>query len=378
MWFVSRHFGNPIVYWIIIIFLYLVLFITGYKAKFCNKKDYWKICFPAIMLYSIIEGIRYGRGTDFFHYMYDLQNGVWTDYSELVYLLWIKFYHSLSIPYYWGFIFYSALFIIGFLFIAKDFKKFLWISLPLMFYITQPNTENLIRQCLAVSFIMIGYAFYLKKNRILSFTCMLIAPLIHSFALFPVVIYGLCIIPHMSRYLSRYPWVYPLLFSITYFFWDISLFDKYIPFISSLDLGENRLQLYIEQADTKFTSDSKLIHIVYGSVIYLTIKYIFTCYVLYKGVDIIKVNPRYTFIYIATFLTFFFSVFSCGIEIWERFGFIFEFAVPIVLGFILINRTKFKYIDYIYCLFLAYLYLYPLLINIGNTTENGCGFIWDK
>ena len=247
-----------------------------------------------------------------------------------------------------------------------------------MFCITQPNTENLIRQCLAVSFIMMGYAAYLRDKWLLTFFLMVIAPFIHTFALFPVAVFALCLIPKIPAGFSKYPWIYPVIYVVTYFFWDISLFDNYIGYIQLVDLGTNNMQHYIEQANIKLTGSSNLIHNLTGSVIYEAIKLIFSCYVLYEGTYIIKTNPKYTFLYIATFLTFFFSVFSCGIEIWERFGFIFEFSVPFILGYILINRAENKFIYCTYWIFLAYLYFYPVVIRIGSSSYVGCGFIWDK
>ena len=51
--------------------LFFILLVTGYnlsKREGLSSKNYWIIASISIIAYSLIEGLRYDRGTDYMHY----------------------------------------------------------------------------------------------------------------------------------------------------------------------------------------------------------------------------------------------------------------------------------------------------------------------
>lgn len=47
-------------------------------SQVSERKHYWKYCLLIILFFTLIEGVRYGRGVDYMHYVdvykYDLED----------------------------------------------------------------------------------------------------------------------------------------------------------------------------------------------------------------------------------------------------------------------------------------------------------------
>ena len=145
--------GDPILFWVLRLVVLLSFFLSGYLVSYKDKegKFYWKYSSICIIIYSLVEGLRWNRGRDYPHYYQDLTGSLFTDYDEIAYLTWIEFFKFTGFPFWVGFIFYSFLFVYGFCFLIKRFRaQAIW-ALPLFFIVTVSASENLIRQFLAMS-----------------------------------------------------------------------------------------------------------------------------------------------------------------------------------------------------------------------------------
>ena len=57
----------------------LLIWIMYYMGSLiCRGKNYWECCLLVIISFTLVEGVRYGRGVDYLHYVdvynYDLEN----------------------------------------------------------------------------------------------------------------------------------------------------------------------------------------------------------------------------------------------------------------------------------------------------------------
>ena len=145
--------GNPLLFWILRLLVLLSLFYSGYLITYKDKNGdfYWKYSSIGIIVYSLIEGLRWNRGIDYLHYYQDITGALFTDYDETVYVWWTEFFKFTGLPYWMAFVFYSFLLIHGFCFLLKKFKKGAIWALPLFFIITVGSSENLVRQFLAMA-----------------------------------------------------------------------------------------------------------------------------------------------------------------------------------------------------------------------------------
>ena len=157
--------GDPILFWVLRLVVFLTLLYSGYLITYKDddEKSYWKYSSIGIIVYSLVEGLRWNRGVDYPHYYQDITGKLFTDYSETVYVWWTELFKFTGLPFWVAFIFYSFLFIHGFYFLLKKFKKQAVWALPLFFIITVGSSENLIRQYLAVSMFEYALYFFLEK-----------------------------------------------------------------------------------------------------------------------------------------------------------------------------------------------------------------------
>ena len=115
----SSSTGDPIVYWTLYVLLTLVLTFCGWQISRDNEKQskFKKYAWIAGVSYSLVEGLRWLRGADYYHYYMDLESNFMSGYCtpdpEPVYKLWVNFFHSTGLHPTIAFIFYSALLIAG-------------------------------------------------------------------------------------------------------------------------------------------------------------------------------------------------------------------------------------------------------------------------
>ena len=138
--------GNPLIFWVLRLVVFLSLLYSGYliSSKDQDGKSFWKFSSIGIIVYSLVEGLRWNRGVDYPHYYQDLTGKLFTDYSEYVYVWWTELFKFTGLPYWIAFIFYSFLLIHGFCCLMKHFKKQAIWALPLFFIITVILTRKVI------------------------------------------------------------------------------------------------------------------------------------------------------------------------------------------------------------------------------------------
>ncbi|MBR4325290.1 MAG: EpsG family protein [Bacteroidales bacterium] len=167
-----------------ILFLLLSLGIFYFCGKNISKtgKIFSKYGIIIILVFTLNEGLRYGRGIDYNVYGIHFEryvNGESIDKNEFLYVWLVKFLIQFEIPFQGLIIIQSLIFIIALLYFLNNFKQILPYALPLFYLFTVYSFENLIRWFMGFSLILIGLSFLLKGNKKLFFSISLLSIFIH-------------------------------------------------------------------------------------------------------------------------------------------------------------------------------------------------------
>ena len=169
--------------------MFFILYLAGKGLKENGGKIFSKPGIAAILAYTLNEGLRFGRGINYSNYweMYhEVSLGVPQD-RDVFFVNLLKAMIFLDIPYQ-GLIFLeSFMFMLGTLFLLRNFRHILPIALPLFTFFSYPAVENMIRWYFGFSFLLIGLSFLLNKQTKYYFVISFIGCLFHI-GLVPIVL----------------------------------------------------------------------------------------------------------------------------------------------------------------------------------------------
>lgn len=240
-------------YLILYIILLALALYTGKKlSKVILVKDYWKKSIPLIVTYSLIEGLRYLRGADYQVYC-DTYLGRVTKvgylFSELN-----DFLNYLGVPFWGAFVVYSLIWIIAVLFFLRPYRKLITLGLPLLLVSHLYYSENLIRQYVAFSFVLISINYILEKKYLKFVALSILSVAIHPISIFfpftICIVYALKSPVKPSISLSIY--ISVIVFSMVPVYTVIS--DIINTSLSNLNIGE--LEQYAQNSDRWFGEDA--------------------------------------------------------------------------------------------------------------------------
>lgn len=382
--------GDPTIYWTLYVLLTLILTFCGWGISKDDEKQsqFNKYAWIAGISYSLIEGLRWLRGADYYHYYMDLDTDfkatVCTPDPEPIYEWWVNLFHMTGLHPSIAFIIYSALLIFGVLLIFKSYPKAALWGLPLFFLITNSQTENIVRQTLATSFLIFAYVAYLNEKKKMMFAMLCVVPLIHSAGLYGVALF--LIFTYVKVPLKQ-PWILVALFLFAYYFWNPDWFQGFADYLSKLNLGDDvKGQSYLDNSDRWFTSEGSIATVLGNgvaqlSMLYITIKFLVNLFIVYFGFyacrDDRKLQTVYYFAYIALII----QTIAGDIELFTRFSNWTDLLTPILVGvmFAKIKLPQIKNLQVvIYVVFAINYIFYGLIRSIGSLPYAGCGFIWDK
>lgn len=344
----STIIGDPILFWLLRITLLVIFIYTGSKITYKYKeqnKIYWKIATPLIIFYTLNEGLRWNRGVDYYHYYQDLTGELFKDTTDFLYLQWLNLFKLTNLPFWCGFLFYSLILIASYLFLIRLFQETAIWTLPLFFLSTVRFSENLIRQYIAITFIILAIYFLIKRrDRYVILFC-LMSILIHFSAIVPSFILFAIGYFHFDKTLKT-PFIPLLLFSFFYFAWDNSYFSYITDFLGSLSSSDENLDNYLAGADIWFSEEGSLSN-KHGenitssySLIYMVVKYFIYAYAILKGFYLVKKDIKYRLIYWLSYIAIIFDTIRGDIEMYLRFYVWFSFLVPILFGALLIRPNE--------------------------------------
>lgn len=382
--------GDPAIYWTFYVLLTLILTFCGWGISKDDEKQsqFNKYAWIAGISYSLIEGLRWLRGADYYHYYMDLDTNfkarVCTPDPEPLYEWWVNLFHMTGLHPSIAFIIYSALLIFGVLLIFKSYPKAALWGLPLFFLMTNSQTENIIRQTLATSFLIFAYVAYLNEKKKLMFAMLCVIPLIHSSGLFGVALF--LIFTYIKVPLKQ-PWILVALFLFAYYFWNPDWFQGFADYLSKLNLGDDvKGQGYLDNTDRWFTSEGSITNVlgkkaVQLSMLYVSINFLVNLFIVLFGFYACKDDQKLQTVYYFAYIALIIQTIAGDIEIFTRFSNWTNLLTPILVGvmFAKIKLPQIKNLQVvIYIVFAINYIFYGLIRSIGSLPYAGCGFIWDK
>lgn len=382
--------GDPAIYWTFYVLLTLILAFCGWGISEDDEKQsqFNKYAWIAGISYSLIEGLRWLRGADYYHYYMDLDTNfkarVCTPDPEPLYEWWVNLFHMTGLHPSIAFIIYSALLIFGVLLIFKSYPKAALWGLPLFFLMTNTQTENIIRQTLATSFLIFAYVAYLNEKKKLMFAMLCVIPLIHSSGLFGVALF--LIFTYIKVPLKQ-PWILVALFLFAYYYWNPDWFQGFADYLSKLNLGDDvKGQGYLDNTDRWFTSEGSITNVlgkkaVQLSMLYVSINFLVNLFIVLFGFYACKDDQKLQTVYYFAYIALIIQTIAGDIEIFTRFSNWTNLLTPILVGvmFAKIKLPQIKNLQVvIYIVFAINYIFYGLIRSIGSLPYAGCGFIWDK
>lgn len=168
-------------------------FYFGYRlSKTKDNSSYWRYAIFPIILYALIEGLRWGRMTDYnyyYHQYHYLKNWIsYEDNANPLFTIICYAFKLVGISYPVFLMFQCGLLMCSCIYFLKPYKRYALFCLPLVLVVTAMN-ENFIRWWFALSFIYIGLHLYLSKKYILALAVSLCGYFIHwgVIAIIPMV-----------------------------------------------------------------------------------------------------------------------------------------------------------------------------------------------
>lgn len=358
--------------------------LSFWVAKSKNDKVYWKRAIWLILIWSLIDGLRFARDQDYNSYyprFVSMASGSNLDEYEYLFYLICRLFGLLSLPY-WTFILAgSAILIISCLWIFKDYRKYLPFIVILMFW-DLGQYDNLIRFYWAFPFFALSVYYRIKDKLLLSFLLIFCAVNIHSsyWITVPIILfYNILNKDFLSPKICAITYIIVLLFGNLS---SLSFISEYATYLNVL--GISKISNYADQADMivsgnfGFNAEANRERGL-STIIRLILAY--TPSILW-GKDTIKKYAGGIFIY---------NMFIIGaitmplfqlVEILDRLNSLFLFFSCIVtgvwIGNILYNRRKIKFNILLICWLCLISSVWPSFSSLFQRSKDQYMlFLWD-
>lgn len=169
-----------------------VLFRYGGKIS-RSKRLFSRAGWTAIVVYTLNEGLRFGRGIDYNAYwkVYEkIANGRLTEDMDFGFVYFAKTLSSVGLPWQGCVLIMNFLFIVSSLCFLRNYNNCLKYALPLWVLFSYSQTENVMRWFTGFSFILVGLALLQRdgKRKFLYFMLLSAFGCIFHFGLIPVPI----------------------------------------------------------------------------------------------------------------------------------------------------------------------------------------------
>lgn len=365
-------------------FLRLVLLVVLMVCGYCLRKEsrFARVYeFLILTFFTLIEGLRWGRGIDYNGYYFryqDIINGraEWGDEDPLM-IVFCRFLGEMGISYQGFIIMCSFILIVSGLHLLKNDRRILFLSLPI-FATYMIVAENLLRWYLGFSFLMIGISFLIKKRFLHYLFFSIVACGFHLGLLLVVPLFMLLF---QLKHVLLKPFYACLVYFVLLQMFQTDFMAELVPYAEMLK-GVGRYDYYAQSAEKWLTGSNHValmvtfqeslrnfFLIVYGYIVLQRrrshmILYFYNLMlfglVLYPVMNVIELLERYNQLFI------FFQVFIAGYCIYD-----------IVLR-IRKKKTVLEYAMFILMLYYCYDHLTINFKAPFDLNSNSFLFIWDS
>ena len=268
-----------------------VLYINGKKIKALPEgirlKKYLKTAMPSIIIYTLNEGLRFGRGIDYNIYAKDFVYNTGNQYFEngdLGFRYIGMLLQSLGMPFQAFVLLMSFILILSVLIFIRNFKGCAPFALPLFLFLFYTATENLMRWFLGFSFILIGFSFIVQeKKSIKNYIYFTLFSLLSFFFHFAIVI-----IPIIYIVLIRFkrPLLKPVvsisLFVLIALSFQTSIMLSLKEYLNVFSMLSDKSTFYIDNAEQWLTGGASGLVFSAFPELYKTLLYIMEIILGYK------------------------------------------------------------------------------------------------
>lgn len=333
----------------------------------------------AIIVYTLNEGLRFGRGIDYNLYgmAYErLESGKDVNWDPS-FLFLGKLFVEFGIPWQGYVMLMSFVFIVAMLIMLKEFKEIMPLALPLFALFSLSEVENMVRWYMGFSFIMIGISFILNnapKCKIKFFLFSVIACSFHI-ALLPIPLLFYLVFLRKTPLLAPIPAI--ILFFCIALFFQSNFMMQFVELFNIFSRTSDRFEGYGDDAQYWLTGGFDGANVSALPDIQVVI---FLCCLVYLGHKITiteeedeekednigkEDNHKAIFAYNLFIVGFLLYPIANLIELVLRFESIFIFFRAIVLAYIL----KYIYIEKrITITYGIYILSILIFLNIGRKT----------
>lgn len=187
-------------------FLLCILFFFCNKITHSqNNSSYWKHARFPIIAFTLEEGLRWGRETDwslYYNVYQDFLDGYWTNHEPLFQLIW-KIFAYFHFPYPVVISFCSFLFIFSVFYFFRPYKNICWLAIPLCIASHLTTSSNTIRWYMALSIILIAITLIHEKKYAFGYIIFSLAPFIHLGA---IILYPFYLVCQKIKCIARPSW----------------------------------------------------------------------------------------------------------------------------------------------------------------------------
>ena len=330
--------------------LFCILVVTGYylsKGKSLKSRNYWIIASISIIVYSLIEGLRYDRGVDYMMYKslfeYSLNLSAYLEKPEKIeslFQIFNKFFHFVNFSYPFVFVFYSLVLIIAGFYFIKEHRKVAFYAIPMFFMATIVQSETLVRQLMAFSFVLISLKFFLNNSWIKFVVLITMAINIHSSSI--VFLPFIFLFKYIKNPFGNLYVILGLYFIS--WLWKPEYWGNYYKYFQNLSLGYGLYQGYLENADTWFSGEKVINSIHYFGMLSYIKTFLFNTGMIvlgYRILDKYRFNnyPFYFFLFVVGAIA---QHFTFQIELLYRISLYFYMFWFIVLAYIVSDSLSHK------------------------------------
>lgn len=290
---------------------FLVFFLFCKKNILFDRKKFWLFAFGVIILFSIVEGCRYGRGPDYLWYKYRFQQlSPIIEEGNPLFLKLMELLTIIGFNYIGAYIVYAFIFIFcSIYFIRKTFNvtEAQWMYICLLFA-SLINFESAIRQFLAIPILFVGISFLVNKKWFLSIICILAINFIHSGAY--VALPFFLLFYYVIHKTLPYKYMLLIMFCAYYLIPSGSYVTDLFSLIQKLPLGSvlNSAAIlnYVDEDNSYFITS--VIANMQQTELTKFLQFIYECSILYISTEILKNRPNQR---IMAFLNISFIGFVC-------------------------------------------------------------------
>lgn len=345
--------------------LLLVFYLYGKKFDKGTYK-YWILAIVPICLFSLEEGLRWGRFIDWCHYYGEYYNGL-SDKYEFLFREWWTMLSDLRVPYPLVVVQCSLLFILSQFILFRHHVGVFRVLMPLVVAYTALDAENYIRWYCALSFIFISLRLFLDEKYLYAVLVALIVPFMHigTMPLILVLLFAAI----FKRAIPPLPVVCFSIFLI--FFFQTSYMLNFVNVVNLLFGGVEKFSGYMSDVGGWLTGTGQNASMERKSIFFYLISMIPLYCIIYGAYALIgKQGQRKEYIVMYNL-----SVFgivglsiSSGIELFMRYTNIFFPFISLLTAYVIIYVKRYSvkgasiiiFVCYIFILYKFYLFVCPL------------------